>query len=82
VLKFSTVKSNDQRPTATKLTPNQTAVLRALAEGLTVSEIAVNWGVSGTVVYRSIEGARSKLGARTIPHAVAIWVGTQVTAAK
>ncbi len=81
MLKFSTVKSNDQRPTAIKLTPNQTAVLNALAEGLTVSEIAMNWGVTGTVVYRSIEGARSKLGARTIAQAVAIWVGMQAKAA-
>jgi DNA-binding NarL/FixJ family response regulator len=63
---------------ATRLTPNQAAVLADLAEGLTVEEIATEWEVSQTVVYRNIEQARAKLGAKTIPHAVAIWMGMQL----
>jgi DNA-binding NarL/FixJ family response regulator len=74
VLKISTVKSNDRRPTAIRLTPNQAAVLTSLAEGFTVAEVAVHWGVSETVVYRNIEGARRTLGAQTTAHAIAIWV--------
>ena len=34
----------------------------------------MEWDVSETVVYRNIEAARKKLGARTTPHAVAIWL--------
>jgi len=67
------VKTKHKRP-STKLTPNQAAILAALAEGLSVPQIADEWEVSQTVVYRNIEGARTKLGAKTIPHATAIWI--------
>ncbi len=62
-----------------KLTPNQKAILAALAEGLTVAEVAVDWEVSQTVVYRNIEQARAKLGGHTTTHAIAIWVRMQLT---
>lgn len=74
MLKFSTVKSNERRPTTIRLTPNQAGVLTSLAEGFTVAEVAMHWGVSETVVYRNIEGARRTLGAHTTAHAIAIWV--------
>jgi DNA-binding NarL/FixJ family response regulator len=67
------VKENGRRK-SNRLSPNQSAVLAALAEGFSVKEVAMDWGVSETVVYRNIEAARKKLGALTTPHAVAIWV--------
>jgi DNA-binding CsgD family transcriptional regulator len=57
-----------------RLSPNETAVMDALADGLTVKEVAGDWDVSQTVVYRNIDRAKRKLGARTTFHAVAIWV--------
>jgi DNA-binding NarL/FixJ family response regulator len=68
----------EQNKRQTKLSPNQKSALAALAEGLTVAEIADEWEVSQTVVYRNIEQAGRKLGAKTIPHAVALWLGMQV----
>ena len=65
-----------KQSTTTKLSPNQTAVLAALAEGFSVKEISVEWDVSETVVYRNIEAARKKLGAHTTTHAVASWVAS------
>jgi DNA-binding CsgD family transcriptional regulator len=56
-------------------------VLAALAEGLSVPEIADDWGVSPTVVYRNVERARMKLGARTTPQACAIWTSRQLAQA-
>lgn len=46
----------------------------ALAEGLAVQEVADDWDVSQTVVYRNIDRAKRKLRAHTKFHAVAIWV--------
>ena len=70
------MKSKTKR-TGPRLTPNQVAALAALAEGLRVEEVAQDWGVSQTVIYRNIERAREKLGGRTTAHAVAIWVRRQ-----
>ncbi len=56
------------------LTPNETDIFGRLARGETVKDIARDWGVSKTVVYRSLERARSKLGAATSYHAVAMWL--------
>jgi len=64
-----------------KLSPNQTAVLTALAEGYSIKEIAEQWGVSDTVVYRNVEAARKKLGAKTTVQAVAIWVANRASLA-
>lgn len=55
-------------------TPNETDIFRRLACGETVTDIARDWGVSKTVVYRSLERARGKLGAATSYHAVAMWL--------
>lgn len=69
------MKENGRRK-SNRLSPNQAAALAALAEGRAVKEVAIDWGVSETVVYRNIEAARKKLGALTTPHAVAIWVAS------
>ena len=57
-----------------QLTPNETDVLLRLTRGETVKDVADAWWVSKTVVYRTLERARAKLGAATSYHAVAIWL--------
>jgi len=56
------------------LTPNETDIFGRLACGETVKDVADAWGCSKTVVYRSLERARAKLGAATSYHAVAMWL--------
>ena len=53
------------------LTPDGADLLKRLASGETVSEIAVAWGESQRSVYKKLERVRSKLGARTDCEAIA-----------
>ena len=45
-----------------------------LSKGKVLKALADDWGVSVTVVYRTLETARTKLGARTNCQALAHWL--------
>ena len=57
-----------------ELTPGQHRVLRKIALGLTGPEAADELGISNETVKRQLAITRSKLGANTTAHAVAIAV--------
>ena len=57
-----------------ELTPGQHRILRKIALGLTGTEAAEELGISNETVKRQLAITRSKLGASTTAHAVAIAV--------
>jgi len=60
------------RPSATCLTARQLQVLALLADGLRADEIAQRLGISTSTVYRHIERAKSRTGARSGSELVAL----------
>ena len=56
------------------LSPSGADLLKRLAAGETISEVAVAWEMSERAVYKTLERVRSKLGARTDCEAIAVWV--------
>lgn len=60
------------------LTPRQVEFLALSARGMQRSEIAETCYVAPMTVRDTLEEARSRLGARTLPHAVAIAVALGV----
>ena len=56
------------------LSTSEAEVLRRLAGGETVEEIADSWGTSGRWVRYQLTRARDRLGAVTSEHAVALFV--------
>ena len=58
-----------------RLPPSEQRILELLANGATVADISEEFGVSRQSVYGQLHHARRVLDARTICHAVAIWIG-------
>jgi len=63
------------------LTARQDEVLSWLAHGLSMGEIAAELRVSEHTVRDHVKEARRRLGARTGPHVVALWLAQQTEAA-
>ena len=57
-----------------KLSPRQLEVLTLISRGYSRKEIAGEIGRSESAVRRHVEMIRLKLGARSLAHAVALWV--------
>jgi DNA-binding NarL/FixJ family response regulator len=60
--------------TLERLTPSEVAVVRGIASGLRLREIADERGTSVKTVKAQSGSARRKAGAHTLAHLAALWV--------
>ena len=60
-----------------RLTPRQEEMLRLVATGWSDGEIALEMGIQRETVKKHVLDAKYRLGARTRPHAVVLWLATQ-----
>lgn len=63
------------------LTPAQERIVRELADGRYVSEIAKKFGIAPATVYCQLGYARDRMNARTTAHLVALWLRAKREAA-
>lgn len=56
------------------LTPRQTELIILLCNGASVREAAAAMGISWNTARATAEDIRERLGALTMPHAIAIWI--------
>jgi DNA-binding CsgD family transcriptional regulator len=64
--------SNERRNTERTLTPGERRALQGVAAGLLYHEVADVLGLSRETVRTDLERARRILGAKNMPHAVAL----------
>lgn len=58
-----------------KLGAKETETLHLLSRGLTYDQIAQQWGVAASTVRTHAHRAVDKLGAHSLAHAIALWLG-------
>jgi DNA-binding NarL/FixJ family response regulator len=56
------------------LTERQSRIVELIACGWSDGEIALELGIDATTVREHVSGAKRRLGARSRPHAVALWL--------
>lgn len=60
---------------APNLGAKETETLHLLSQGLTYDQIAAQWGVAASTVRTHAHRAVDKLGAHSLAHAIALWLG-------
>lgn len=68
------VSDEDRQSDQPKLGAKEAETMQLLSQGLSYDQIAEQWGVASSTVRTHAHRAVDKLGARSLAHAVAIWL--------
>lgn len=68
------VSDEDRQNDQPKLGAKEAETMQLLSQGLSYDQIAAQWGVAASTVRTHAHRAVDKLGARSLAHAVAIWL--------